>query len=255
MITIKGRYDGRALYVAKNASDVRAALQEAVKTRANLSGADLSGAYLSGAYLSGAILSRANLSGADLSGADLSGAYLSGAYLSRADLSGADLSGADLSGAILSGADLSGADLSGAILSGARGFPAERHNDLLILLDQPGKIRAYKLVTAEGDGIYAKANGHRPIRYKAGETVEVKNANTDPLVACGAGINVATLPWCLKEWKPGYRVLLVEFVAKDIAAIPAGDGKFRLHRCKVLREKQIDPVALGLVKDEASAEA
>jgi hypothetical protein len=32
-------------------------------------------------------------------------------------------------------------------------------------------------------------------------------------------------------------VMLVEFTAKDIASIPLGtDGKFRLHKCKVVRE-------------------
>jgi hypothetical protein len=48
-------------------------------------------------------------------------------------------------------------------------------------------------------------------------------------------------------------VLVVEFTAKDIAAIPNGDGKFRLHRCRVVGEKKIDPVALGLVKEEESS--
>ena len=73
---------------------VRAALEAALASRANLSRADLSGA---------------NLSGANLYGADLSGADLSVAKLSVANLSGADLYGANLSGANLYGADLSGA--------------------------------------------------------------------------------------------------------------------------------------------------
>jgi hypothetical protein len=75
MIQIKSRWESRrVLYTAKDASDVHTALQEAVR-----SGADLSGAYLSGAYLSGADLSGAYLRSAQLRSADLSGAYLSGA--------------------------------------------------------------------------------------------------------------------------------------------------------------------------------
>jgi uncharacterized protein YjbI with pentapeptide repeats len=119
VIKIKSRWDGKALYTAQNAADVRTALEEAVKSRAVLRGAVLSRADLSGADLRGAVLSRADLSGADLSGADLSGAVLSGAVLSRAVLSGADLSGADLSRADLRGAVLSRAVLRGAVLSGA----------------------------------------------------------------------------------------------------------------------------------------
>jgi hypothetical protein len=164
-----------------------------------------------------AIAARADLSWADLSWADLSGADLSWANLSRADLSGADLSWANL---------------SRANLSGAKGVHAERCTPLLMLLDQPGPIRAYKLVTADGEGPF---NGG--IVYKVGKSVKAK-ANTDANEHCGAGINVATLDWCLREYRPGYRILIVEFTAKDIAAIPTGtDGKFRLHRCKVVAEK------------------
>ena len=78
---------------------IRAAVQIAVKSRANLSRA-----YLSEAYLLEANLLEANLLAADRSRADLSGANLSGADLSWADLSRAYLSRADLSRAYLSGA-------------------------------------------------------------------------------------------------------------------------------------------------------
>ena len=279
MIEIRSS-DGGVLYAAQDANDTRTALVEGVNCNANLSGANLYGANLSGANLSRANLSRANLSGANLYGANLYGANLSGANLSRANLSRANLSranlyganlsranlyganlsranlsganlsranlsGANLSGANLSGANLFGANLSRANLSGADGIASELVNDLLILLDQPGKIRAYKLVTRDGVGPY---NGG--ITYTVGETVEVQDANTDLTDQCGAGINVATLPWCLREWRPDYRILIVEFTRKDIAAIPVGDGKFRLHRCKVVGEKKIDPVALGLVSTE-----
>ena len=70
------------------------------------------------------------------------------------------------------------------------------------------------------------------------------DADTNEREQCAAGINVASLDWCLREWKEGYRVLLVDFEAKDIACIPIGsDGKFRLYRCEVVGE--VDLVAIG----------
>jgi uncharacterized protein YjbI with pentapeptide repeats len=169
--------------------------------------------------------SRANLSGADLSGADLSGA---------------DLSGADLSGADLSGANLRRANLSRANLSRAKGINKNLCTPLTILLDQTGKIRAYKLVNSDMVGPY---NGG--ITYQQGEIATVTNANTDDTQHCAAGINIATLDWCMKEWREGYRILIVEFTAQDIAAIPiATDGKFRVHRCKVVGEKDLKEIGL-----------
>ena len=109
------------------------------------------------------------------------------------------------------------------------------------MLDQPGKIRAYKLVNDKNIGSF---NGG--ITYEVGKEYAVE-ANTKD---CGSGINLADLPWCLREWKIGHKILLAEFEAKDIAAIPLGSsGKFRVHRCKIVGEKVIDPVALGLVKE------
>ena len=215
---IKHRVTGAVLFEA-DCGSMRECVLAALKA-----GADLSGAYLSGAYLSGA-----NLSGADLSGAYLRGANLSGAYLSRANLSRADLRGADL---------------GGAYLRGAKGFKPEFSTDLLMLLDQPGKIRAYKLVNEAGEG---PINGG--LKYEIGKPVSVADADTNAETQCAAGVNVATLPWCLREWRAGYRILIVEFEAKDIAAIPHGtDGKFRLHRCNVIAEKVLDYAALGLVQ-------
>ena len=179
----------------------------------------------------GANLAGANLAGANLAGANLARAYLAGANLARAYLAGADLARADL--------------------AGAKGISPERCTSLLMLLDQPGKIHAYKLVNAKGEG-----HQYGGLKYEIGKSVSVKDADCDPDTQCGAGVNVATLDWCLREWCEGYRVLIVEFTAKDIAAIPtATDGKFRLHRCKVIAEKQIDPVALGLVKPEKAEAA
>jgi len=211
---------------------------------ANLCGADLCGANLCGANLCGANLSGANLSGADLSRANLSRADLSGADLSRANLSRADLSGANLSGANLSRANLSGADLYGADLYGAEGIDPQRCTPLLMLLDQPGKIRAYKLVTAQGVGPF---NGG--ITYEVGKTYSVKDANCDPKEQCAEGINLATLDWCLREWQEGYRILVAEFAAADIAAIPtATNGKFRVKWCRIVAEKSLKQLGLAEAK-------
>jgi hypothetical protein len=95
MIEIKHRFNGSVLYTAESAQDVRTALEEAVKSGANLSGANLSGAYLSGANLSDANLRDANLRGANLRDANLRDANLSDAYLSDANLRDANLSDAN----------------------------------------------------------------------------------------------------------------------------------------------------------------
>ena len=217
MIEIKSRWDGSVLYTAENASDVRAAVEEA-----RLHDADLRGADLHDADLHDADLRDAYLRDADLRGADLRGAYLRDALLRDADLRGADLYDANLYGAYLRGADL----------RGAKGITPERCTDLLILLDQVGKIRAYKLTKPDGSG-----PTYPGLTYEVGKTVKAADANTDPDNQCGAGVNLATLPWCLSQWRPGYRIFVCEFTRADIAAIPtATDGKFRTHRCRVVRE-------------------
>jgi uncharacterized protein YjbI with pentapeptide repeats len=91
---IKSRWSGDVIYTAELPDDtqsgmaVRAALEQATRAGANLSGADLRAANLSGADLRAADLSGANLRDANLSGADLRGANLSGADLRGADING-----------------------------------------------------------------------------------------------------------------------------------------------------------------------
>ena len=213
---------------------------------ADLRGADLSEADLPGADLHGADLSEADLRGADLRGADLRGADLSGADLSRANLHGADLNGADLNGADLSRANLHEADLRRANLHGTRGVNKYLVTPLLLLLDCPrdSKLCAYKLVNEYGEGPFSGG-----LRYEIDVPVSVSYADLNPEEQCGEGINVATLDWCIGEWKPGYKILLVQFCREDIACIPTGtDGKFRLFRCTPVAEKNL--VELGLVKPE-----
>jgi len=160
----------------------------------------------------------------------------------QSDLSGVNLSGVNLSGADLSGANLYGANLSGADLAGAKGLNKYLSTPLLFLYDQPGLIRAYKLVTAKNTGPY-----YPEYIYTFGSDYNCDDADDNPLTQCGKGISLATLDWCIKEWKPGYKILIAEFTAVDIAAIPtATNGKFRVRKCKIVGEK--DLIAIGIVK-------
>ena len=140
--------------------------------------------------------------------------------------------------------------LYGANLSGAKNFNAWRTDDLRLLLHQTGKIRAYKLVDAD---YRSPIQSNRKLTYKIGETVKTKTCDPDESMQCAAGINIASLPWCCREWSEGFHILLVEFTAKDIVAIPFGtDGKFRVERCKVVEE--LDLIEIGLVEvEEATA--
>ena len=144
----------------------------------------------------------------------------------------------------LRGADLRGANLRRANLWGAKNISKYRTTNLHLLRDQIGKIRAYKLVNKNLEGPF---NGG--IVYKIGKTVSVENADCNENIECSQGISLADLPWCLNHWQMGYKILIAEFTAKDIAAIPiASDGKFRVHRCKIVGEKDLKE--LGLTKDE-----
>jgi len=182
-----------------------------------------------------AVKSGASLADANLAGADLECSYLQGAKLAGADLRLADLRGADLTGA-----DLAGANIEDAFTCYAKGLPREYPNPLSKLLTRQGPITAYKVVTPDRRGIYFPCD----IIYADGAEIRVEGANTDPLEDCGAGINAAIWGWCQRELSPdvvvprGNEIIIqIEFMAEDIAAIPhESNGKFRLHRCKVVGE-------------------
>ncbi len=262
-ILVSGEYSSLKDAIEKSRANLSyadlsdATLSGANLSHANFSGANFSDANLSCANLSHTNLSDANLSYADLSDAELSHTNLSDANLSYANLSDANLSYVTLSDANLSHANLSGADLSGANLSGANLFRANLSGTkginpylctpLLMLLDMPvgTLLRAYKLVNEKWEGL---AYGGVP--YKIGIRVKITEADTDPSHECGAGINVATLDWCMREWKKGYRILCVEFRPEDIACIPtATDGRFRLIQCVPISE--VDLKKIGLIKEDA----
>jgi len=245
---IKHRFISAVLWEGE-CENIREELTAALKSGADLRGANLIGADLREANLRGADLSSANLIGADLRGANLRGADLSSADLREANLRSADLRSADLREANLIGADLRGANLIGADLRSAKGISPALCTPLLMLHDQPGPIRAYKLVNAASVGPF---NGG--ITYEVGACYEVPNACTDVSEQCAAGISLATLDWCLKEWQQGYRVFVAEFYATDIAAIPtATDGKFRVHRCRIVAEKDLTGLIPGMA-DRATPE-
>jgi len=132
--------------------------------------------------------------------------------------------GANLSGANLGRANLSGANLSRADLSRAKGATSNHTTPLRILYEQPGPLRAYKLTRENGQGPQ-----YGGITYELGKSYEVLNACEDETQHCAAGINVATLDWCLREYQPGYRIFVLEFETADIAAIqttPMGSSGF-----------------------------
>ena len=134
------------------------------------------------------------------------------------------------------------ANLYNANLSSAKGINKCLCTPLCILEEQIGKIRGYKLVNSKFEGPF---NGG--IKYAVGKKYEVKNANIDDTKECGAGINLATLDWCIIHYQIGCHVLVAEFNQKDIAAIPiASDGKFRVHRCKIISEKNLEKLGLTI---------
>ena len=206
---IKHRYSGKVLFSLETKS-FRLCIEAAIKSKFSLSHAALSNANMYNAALSHANLSHANLSYANLSHANLS-------Y-----------------------ANLSNANLSNANLYNAKGINYHLCTPLSFLKDQVGKIRAYKLVNKDYTGPYYKT-----ITYEIGKTYSEKEACEDESSQCAQGISLATLDWCMKEWKQGYHILVAEFTRKDIAAIPiATDGKFRVSKCKIIREKNLEKLGL-----------
>jgi hypothetical protein len=142
--------------------------------------------------------------------------------------------------ALETGADLTGANLRGADLRGANLDETTKiASPIDILAAQVGPLRAYKLVDANGRSPIQSSG---KLEYTMGAEVAVADADTDRRIECAAGLNVADLAWCQKQIADGIgaRVLVVEFAAEDIAAIPyATDSKFCLHRCRVVDE--VDP--------------
>ena len=128
-------------------------------------------------------------------------------------------------------ANLPGADLSRADLSRAKNIPLVFNTFL------PGvEYTAFKAVTKELQSLMVHGDVGTSLDYSIGNIVTVKNANTDRRELCASGINVAYMEYILKNHMKN-TIVLVEFYGQDVAAVPyASDGKFRLHRCTVIRD-------------------
>ncbi len=207
-------------------------LRKANLREADLRKADLRKADLRKADLREADLRKANLREANLYRANLCEANLCGANLYEANLYEADLYGANLYEANLREANLRGADLHGADLCGVKNINKYLTTPMYILLDQTNPVRAYKIVNEINQGIHRGG-----LVYEINKIISEKDYDVDEYLACGKGINLASLDWCLKEWKPGYKIIVCEFNKEDIVCIPVGsDGKFRVKTCKPIRE-------------------
>ncbi len=232
---IRCRFSGAVRFEGEFGS-LKLCVEAAVRARADLARANLAGANLA----------RANLARANLAGANLAGANLAGAYLARAYLAGADLARANLADANLADADLARANLARANLADAKGLTIERTSPLALLRYQPGPIRLFKVLNTHSEG---HINGG--LAYPMGKRVAVTDASADPTEMCGPGIHVATLDWCLREWRSGYTIAVMEFTAADIACIPLGtDGKLRLHGCTRVEDIPVAEIARMLGKAE-----
>ena len=87
---------------------------------------------------------------------------------------------------------------------------------------------------------------HYPtIKYEVGKEYKEPECDLSEYVHCGAGLNLADLPWCIDSWSEGCKILIAEF-AKEDAVIPVGsDGKFRVKKCRIIGEKKLEEIGLA----------
>jgi len=99
-----------------------------------------------------------------------------------------------------------------------------------------GKLTLYK---------YLQLNNLSPYRnalYEVGKTYSMPRSDCDENIynECGAGFNVATWEWCIKELGtrgPDHKLIEVSVSFQDIIAIPiTTDGKIRVRKMKMVRE-------------------
>ena len=146
---------------------------------------------------------------------------------------GANLGEANLWGANLWEANLREANLWGANLGEAKNIFNIYKSDLSILKFQKGKLRAFKYLNG------TTSPYQNNMEYKVGKIYTEKKCDKNEFVLCGAGLNVATLDWCLKDTDCDLdkTYIEVEFDVKNIVAIPYNsDGKFRVRKLKVIRK-------------------
>ena len=170
-------------------------------------------------------------------GASLNWASLNRANLYGANLNGANLDGANLNWASLNWANLNGASLNWANLDGAKFSEPIYLSDLYSLKQLPkDTILNYWKYIKDGKSPIQDSG---KIKYEVGKTYTEKDCNNNEYENCGAGLNVATIFWCLKETVNDNDVELIQcqFKVSDIVAIPYWtDGKFRVSKLKVIRK-------------------
>ncbi len=192
------------LFAYKN-SDLKKLKNTKKCIKCDLSGANLQYTNLSGSNLNKANLSKANLSKANLNKANLSETNLNKANLRRADLTGVDLRNANLKSAKLTGADLTGAILSGAILKGAILSWAK-------LVD--GDLTGADLRGANLTGTNLKNAKLTKI------IIDKKVISTNEFLERSAGVKSE-----------------VAFEKPSLGKVETGDGKRKVKKIKVYREK------------------
>jgi len=162
---------------------------------------------------------------------------------SSADLRFANLRSADLSSANLRSADLSFANLSFADLRSAKNLNKYWATDLSLLSLQKNRLTAYKYLTKD---MYSPVQSVGKIKYEVGKEYEEK-VDKDRLEDCGAGLNIASLEWCLRETAGNikdFKFIEVSFDPKDLIVPYFSDGKFRVSKLKVerrLTQKDLKP--------------
>lgn len=175
-------------------NSIKKTLEEAVKTRANLSHANLSGADLSGAALSGADLSGANLSRANLSRANLWRANLSHAALSGANLSGVDY---DVSTPFLlsqcpsEGSFIAWKKVSGYVVK-LRVTENAKRGSATTLKCRCSEAEVLDIQDLDGNSVETKevkSNHDSSFVYRVGEIVKVDDFDENRFNECSAGIH------------------------------------------------------------------
>ncbi len=192
------------LFAYKN-SDLKKLKNTKKCIKCDLSGANLQYTNLSGSNLNKANLSKANLSKANLNKANLSETNLNKANLRRADLTGVDLRNANLKSAKLTATDLTGAILSGAILTGAILSWAK-------LVD--GDLTGADLRGANLTGTNLKNAKLTKI------IIDKKVISTNEFLERSAGVKSE-----------------VAFEKPSLGKVETGDGKRKVKKIKVYREK------------------
>ena len=136
---------------------------------------------------------------------------------------GADLCGADLSKANLSEADLSKANLYKANLY--RASLSKRKNKEYDILRYQKKLILYKYLSKD------LVSPYQHFKYEINKIYKSIDVNNDKREACGSGINVATLDWCLNNVNFNIKTNIIvrcECKGNDLIIPYTSDGKFRI---------------------------